>query len=207
VRAYGPVFAAVKVLQVRQNLHDPCRPAQINLAGARLMRNLEAKFRVDDAALARRRAEAIGFTMRATLNQRDTFFNVANGKLKLREEADGAALIHYDRVGEGSLDVSDYDIVPVATPGPLREILTAALGVLAEVRKRRTLLLRRNVRLHLDQVAGLGSFGEIEAVIAAGESSRLYQDEVAELLSVLEIAADKQIRKSYFELMSGEVSH
>ena len=171
------------------------------------MRNLEAKFRVDDAALARRRAEAIGFTMRATLNQRDTFFNVANGKLKLREEADGAALIHYDRVGEGSLDVSDYDIVPVATPGPLREILTAALGVLAEVRKRRTLLLRRNVRLHLDQVAGLGSFGEIEAVIAAGESSRLYQDEVAELLSVLEIAADKQIRKSYFELMSGEVSH
>jgi adenylate cyclase, class 2 len=166
------------------------------------MRNLEAKFPIDDLALARRRAETIGFSMRTSLNQRDTFFVIAQGKLKLREEAEGAMLIHYGRAGEGGLEVSDYEIVPVANPAPLREMLTAALGVLAEVRKQRTLLMRRNVRLHLDRVDSLGSFGEIEAVIAAGETSALYQMEVAELLSALEIDADKLIRKSYFELMS-----
>jgi adenylate cyclase, class 2 len=176
--------------------------AEINFAGACAMRNLEAKFRVDDAALARRRAEAIGFSMRATLDQRDTFFVVAHGKLKLREEADGAALIRYGRVRHGALEVSDYGIVPVANPGPLREMLTAALGVLAEVRKQRTLLLRRNVRLHLDRVGGLGSFGEIEAVIIAGETPELYRGEVGELLSALGIGTDNLIRKSYFELMS-----
>jgi adenylate cyclase, class 2 len=165
------------------------------------MHNLEAKFRVDDAALARRRAEAVGFSMRATLEQRDTFFRVTHGKLKLREEADSAALIGYGRVRQGALEVSDYEIVPVANPGPLRAMLAAALGVLAEVRKQRTLLLRRNVRLHLDQVDGLGAFGEIEAVIATGETPELYRSEVAELLAALEISPDRLIRKSYFELI------
>jgi predicted adenylyl cyclase CyaB len=176
--------------------------AEINFAGACAMRNLEAKFRLDDAVLARRRAEAIGFSMRATLDQRDTFFRVPNGKLKLRIEADGAVLIRYGRVHEGELEVSDYEIVPVANPGPLRAMLAAALGILAEVRKQRTLLLRRNVRLHLDRVDGLGSFGEIEAVIAAGETPELYRLEVAELLSALKIDADNLIGRSYFELIT-----
>jgi predicted adenylyl cyclase CyaB len=165
------------------------------------MRNLEAKFRVDDAALARRRAEALGFSMRATLDQRDTFFCVSHGKLKLREETDSAALIRYGRVRQGALEVSDYEIVQIANPGPLRAMLTAALGVLAEVRKQRTLLSRRNVRLHLDRVDGLGAFGEIEAVIAAGETPQLYASEIAELLATLEIGPNNLIRESYFELM------
>ena len=164
------------------------------------MLNLEAKFRIDDAALARRRAEALGFSMRATLEQRDTFFRVTHGKLKLREEVDSAALIRYGRVPQGALEVSDYEIVAVANPGPLRAMLAAALGVLAEVRKQRTLLLRRHVRLHLDRVDGLGIFGEIEAVVAAGERPELYHSEIAELLAALEIGPDNLIRKSYFEL-------
>ena len=165
------------------------------------MRNLEAKFRVGDAALARIRAEAIGFPVSATLLQRDTFFRVAHGKLKLREEADRAALIHYRRAREGALEVSDYEIAPVANPAALRAILAAALGVLAEVRKQRTLMLRRNVRLHLDRVDGLGSFGEIEAVLAAGESPERYRAEVGEILAALEIGPDSLIKESYFELM------
>jgi adenylate cyclase, class 2 len=165
------------------------------------MRNLEAKFRTADAAMARGRAEALGFSMRATLEQRDTFFRVANGKLKLREEGDGAALISYGRIRQGVLEVSDYEFVPVADPGPLRAMLAAALGVLAEVSKQRTLLVRRNVRLHLDRVDGLGAFGEIEAVVATGEAPELYRLEVADLLAALEIDTDDLIFKSYFELM------
>ena len=125
------------------------------------MRNLEAKFRLTDPARARAGAAAIGFERRGELIQRDTFFRVANGKLKLREETGGAALIHYARARRGGLDVSDYAIAPVADPAAIRAILTEALGAIATVSKVRTLLLRRNVRLHLDRVEGLGDFGEI----------------------------------------------
>jgi predicted adenylyl cyclase CyaB len=168
-----------------------------------MMRNLEAKFRIDDAALARARAEAIGFSLRATLVQRDTFFAVAHGKLKLREEVDSAVLIHYRRAREGALEVSDYEIVAVPDAEPMRAMFSSALGVIAEIRKVRTLLMRRNVRLHLDRVEGLGSFGEIEAVIAVGETPEDYRTEVDEILAAIEITPADLISKSYFELVSG----
>jgi adenylate cyclase class 2 len=166
------------------------------------MRNLEAKFRIVDVRQARARAEAIGFTARATLVQRDTFFAVAQGKLKLREEAAGAALIHYQRAHDGALEVSDYEIVPVADAASLRTMLNAALGVIAEIRKVRSLLMRRNVRLHLDRVEGLGSFGEIEAVVAVDEAPELYRAEVDGMLAALEVMPADLISLSYFELIN-----
>jgi adenylate cyclase class 2 len=177
-----------------------CRTINGRFAGALIMRNLEAKFSIDDAALARARAEEVGFSMRGTLVQRDTFFAVAKGKLKLREEAEGAALIHYSRAHEGTLEVSNYEIVPVADPDALHAILTKALGIVAEVRKVRTLLMRRNVRLHLDRVEGLGSFGEIEAVVGEDETPEIYRIEVDEILAALEVTPAKLISESYFEM-------
>lgn len=150
---------------------------------------------------ARARAEAIGFALRATLVQHDTFFGVAQGKLKLREEAEGAALIHYRRVHEGALEVSDYEIVPVTDPASLHALLTSALGVIAEIRKVRALLMRRNVRLHLDRVESLGSFGEIEAVAAAEEAPEIYRAEVDGILTALAVTPADLIRESYFELL------
>ena len=82
-------------------------------------------------------------------------------------------------------------------------MLADALGVIAEVRKVRTLLMRRNVRLHLDRVEGLGSFGEIEAVVAEDETPEVYRAEVDAILATLEIAPEDLISKSYFELLSG----
>ncbi|MFZ0657930.1 MAG: class IV adenylate cyclase [Candidatus Binataceae bacterium] len=167
------------------------------------MRNLEAKFPLLDHASACARAEAIGYTERAILRQRDTFFRVAQGKLKLREIADetGGVLIYYGREGSGELQLSRYEILPVPDPAAMRTILAAALGILAEVRKERTLLMRANVRLHLDRVAGLGDFGEIEAVIAEGDDPESSRAAVDELLAALGIARSDLIERSYFEMM------
>ena len=165
------------------------------------MRNLEAKFRLPDANAARLRAEALGYAARGVLNQRDTFFKVARGKLKLREEASGAWLIHYRREERQSLMLSNYEIVPVADAANTRAMLAGALGVLAEVRKERTLLTRANVRLHLDRVDGLGNFGEIEARIVDGDDSESSRFAVDEMLSALGIGRADLIGVSYFELM------
>jgi predicted adenylyl cyclase CyaB len=170
---------------------------------ATLMRNLEAKFPLGDQARARARAEALGYSERAVLRQHDTFFRIAAGKLKLREIAGeaGGSLIYYGREGSGELQLSRYEIVPVAEPAAIRAMLAAALGILAEVRKERVLLMRANVRLHLDRVAELGDFGEIEAVIADGDDPELSRAAVDELLEVLGIAPSALIGVSYFEML------
>jgi adenylate cyclase class IV len=165
------------------------------------MRNLEAKFRLPDLALARARALEIGFKPQSILRQRDTFYIVANGKLKLREQEDGASLIHYRRGGHGGLQLSDYSILPVSDPAALRAMLADSLGVLAEIRKVRTLMIRRNVRLHLDHVEGLGDFGEIEAVLAEDDSPAKYHDEAASIIEDLGLTGVKLIDASYFELL------
>ena len=84
------------------------------------MRNLEAKFRLRDLTAAREAAIAIGYKVTAGFTQHDTFFIVANGKLKLRQQAEEAWLIHYERAGEGELMLSNYQIVPVTEPGRIR---------------------------------------------------------------------------------------
>lgn len=165
------------------------------------MQNLEAKFRLDSLELARERAEAIGFALRGLLIQRDTFFSIHHGKLKLREQPDGASLIHYRRDRVRGLEVSHYEMVPVANPQAMLEFLRSALGVLHEVSKRRILLLRENIRLHLDQVDSLGEFGEIEAVVDPAAGADAYRPEVAEILAALGIRDADLIDVSYFELM------
>jgi predicted adenylyl cyclase CyaB len=165
------------------------------------MRNLEAKFRLSDLATARRSAEAIGFVFAAVLEQRDTFFVVPSGKLKLREQGSDGWLIHYHRDHSQQLELSNYEIVAVADPAATRAILLAALGAQDEVRKQRTLLMRRNIRLHLDHVDGLGVFGEIEAVLRDTEVADTYRAEVSEILTAIDVAAADLIDVSYFELI------
>lgn len=166
------------------------------------MRNLEAKFKLDDRPQARAHAERAGLVYRVTLAQRDTFFAVRYGKFKLREEPAGAALIHYHRDHASDLGVSDYTIVAVADPLATRKMLERALGVIAVVDKRRVLMTRANLRLHLDQVEGLGEFAEIEVVVPDGATPAAYEAELRRLLDVLGAQPHALIRQSYFELMA-----
>ena len=96
--------------------------------------------------------------------QRDTYFGVGEGRLKLREESPGEAhLIAYARPDDPAVRVSEYRIAP-CRPRAAARALAASLGVHVVVDKRRRLLLWEDVRIHLDAVEGLGSFVELEAV-------------------------------------------
>jgi predicted adenylyl cyclase CyaB len=165
------------------------------------MRNLEAKFRLQELAQAQRKAEAIGFILTEVFTQHDTFFFTGSGKLKLREQAGNAWLIHYNRDHSRELELSNYEIVVVAEPIATRAMLVAALGAQAEVRKERTLLMRGNIRLHLDRVEGLGDFGEIEAVLREGDRAETYRSEVGQILAALDVSDADLIGVSYFELI------
>ncbi len=171
-------------------------------AGLTSMRNLEAKFRVRDHAAAHAAAEALGYIPQGLLLQHYTFFRVPNGKLKLRDEGNRAYMIGYGRGGYAELQLSEYHLVPVADAALMHAMLRDALGVLAEVRKRRTLLLHGHVRLHLDEVEGLGNFGELEAVLADDADLVAERAFLAKTLTALGIADDELIEGSYFQMMA-----
>lgn len=105
---------------------------------------------------------------RGVLKQRDTYFRVAHGRLKLREEGTAAQLIAYERPDQAAQRESNYRIVAVERPADLKDALAAALGVSVTIVKERRLFVWEGVRIHLDRVRGLGAFVELEAVIAEG---------------------------------------
>lgn len=169
------------------------------------MRNLEAKFPLTALDAAATAAQALGYVDAGRLTQRDTFFVVPFGKLKLREERvdDGPArstLIRYGRSARDGLQLSDYALLPIADGPGLRATLVAALGELATVAKHRRLLLAGHVRLHLDEVEGLGRFGEIEAVVPDGADPERERAFVDRTLAALGVDRAALIEGSYFEL-------
>jgi homotetrameric cytidine deaminase len=130
-----------------------------------LRRNLEIKARDADPRRSLEAALALGAQDRGELTQRDTYFAGARGRLKLREQTPGETeLIQYRRPDEAGPRTSEFRIVPVAAAAEaLKTALDAAYGTLVVVEKRRRLLLWEDVRIHLDDVDGLGAFVELEA--------------------------------------------
>jgi homotetrameric cytidine deaminase len=129
-----------------------------------LRRNLEIKARDADPRRSLEAALALGADDQGELTQRDTYFAGARGRLKLRQQTPGEAeLIQYRRPDESGPRVSEFRLVPVSDSGALEQALDAALGTLVVVEKRRRLLLWEGVRIHLDDVAGLGAYLELEA--------------------------------------------
>jgi cytidine deaminase len=126
-------------------------------------RNLEIKARDADPRGSLELALELGAEDRGEIAQVDTYFGHANGRLKLREQSPGdAELIQYRRADEAGPRVSDYRLVAIGDADALREALEAALGTLVVVKKNRRLLVWEGVRIHLDEVEGLGSFVELE---------------------------------------------
>ena len=72
---------------------------------------------------------------------------------------------------------------------------------LVVVRKRREILLRENVRIHLDAVDGLGTFLELEAVVDETHGDARCRAQVAELMAALGIGAAELIPASYADLL------
>ena len=91
--------------------------------------------------------------------------------------------------------------MPVADPEPLREALDAALGTLVVVVKRRRLLLWNGVRIHLDEVEGLGSHLELEAVAAPGSDLEAERGKVERLRAELAIDDAALVAGGYSDLL------
>jgi predicted adenylyl cyclase CyaB len=166
--------------------------------------NIELKTADPDPVATEAACRALGADPHGELRQRDTYFAVPDGLLKLREDrASGTAeVIFYRRADAQGLRSSSYWRAPVADPAAHAALLEAAHGVLGVVAKRRRLWLHRNVRIHLDAVEGLGDFVELESVLAAANAESPEEARaLGEVIEALGLAGRDAIGPGYLELM------
>jgi adenylate cyclase class IV len=167
-----------------------------------MARNVEIKARIDSIEALLPQARALADADAVLIEQDDTFFQVPQGRLKLRQFADGSAeLIHYQRADSSDAKASDYVRVPAPDPAQLREALARACGVQGRVQKQRWLLLAGRTRIHLDRVLGLGDFMELEVVLAESDSVVGGVDEAQALMHALGLSGAPRIAGSYLDLL------
>lgn len=172
-----------------------------------LRQNLEIKARCPDLASARKRLVDAGAVPHELLDQVDTYFHVSRGRLKLRQiRGRIAQLIGYDRADQSGPRHSSFRIVEIPNPEALLSLLGNALSIRIEVRKDREVLLWENVRIHLDEVDGLGTFIELEAVISSTVDEHDSPARLAHLCNLLHITPEETIGESYADLLRSDPS-
>lgn len=164
------------------------------------MRNIELKAHLPDRARALEACRRIAAAPQGDIHQIDTYYRVPHGRLKLRVARPGETeLVQYHRPDVAGAKGCDYRLETVEAG--LGEMLGDALGVLATVEKVRSLYLWENVRIHLDEVAGLGSFIEFEAVQAPGSADEDGYEKLSFLIDVFGIADSEHLKYSYLDMV------
>lgn len=169
-----------------------------------MARNVEIKARIeaDQFEGLRQRAREIATAGPVRLEQTDTFFQSACGRLKLREVADGAAeLIFYQRPDDQGPKTSSYVRSECPSPSTMKAALAEANGILGVVKKQRELFLVGRTRIHLDRVEKLGTFLELEVVLGEPDSEEQGEQVARELIEQFNVSVAQWVSVSYFDLL------
>lgn len=133
--------------------------------------NAEIKARCHDSSKLHRKLLELGADFKGEDKQIDRYFNVPEGRLKLRSGNIENSLIFYNRADDAEIRESSIYLEKLSPNNSLDKLLGAALGTKIVVAKTRRIYFIENVKFHLDTVEGLGEFVEIEAIAKEGEAS------------------------------------
>ncbi|RBP47107.1 class IV adenylate cyclase [Arenicella xantha] len=163
--------------------------------------NIEIKARA--AAFDTQREIARGISNASSVfTQQDTFFNVPEGRLKLRELRDAdAQLIFYQRINQSGPTLSDYHISELPDATGMKSVLSKAYGVRQIVSKQRELFMVGRTRIHFDTVNDLGQFIELEVVLNDGDSIPEANAEAKRLMNQLAIQPEHLVDVAYVDLL------
>jgi len=164
--------------------------------------NVEIKARCTDPSFIRNYLKNIGADFKGVDKQTDTYFNVSNGRLKLREGNIENNLIFYTRSNQAGPKSSHFHLVKIEDVKGLKEVLERSCGIKMIVRKRREIYYIDNVKFHIDDVPGLGSFIEIEAGnILANKSEAELLDQCNFYLKEFGIKEEDLVAESYSDML------
>lgn len=166
------------------------------------MRNVEFKAELRDHALAMPICLELGAKYVGTLEQTDTYYRVADARLKKRETVgEPTEWIFYQRPDISRPKLSQFMIYSEAEA--LERFGVVPLPVWVVVKKSRELLLYGNVRIHIDQVEGLGAFVELEAMITRACGEDTCREALGRVRAALQPVLGEPISCGYSDLLAG----
>src|SRR4030095_3551661 len=164
--------------------------------------NVEIKAICNDPSRIREYLIAHDAVFKGIDEQMDTYFNVNEGRLKLREGNIENNLIFYNRNNQAGPKSSHFHLVKIEDAKGLKEVLERSCGIKMIVRKRREIYYIENVKFHIDEVPGLGSFIEIEAGnILANKTEAELLEQYNFYLKELVVKGEDLIAESYSDLL------
>lgn len=138
--------------------------------------------------------------------QKDTYFHVPHGRLKLREGNVENALIHYHREDIAGAKQSTVLLYQHSPGSQLKEVLKAALGIKIVVEKRRRIWYVQHIKFHFDTVTGLGEFVEVEAIDENGSIDvAQLKEQCLQFARVFSIQDSDYMAASYSDLLLAAV--
>lgn len=140
-------------------------------------------------------------------HQIDTYFITENNHLKLRHGKIENALIFYERPETKDLKRSKVKLQKLPKDNEeIKDILNRILGIKTIVDKKRKIYFIENVKFHIDEVQGLGSFVEIEALDTKGDLTEKHLKEQCEYyINYLKLDREQLVDKSYCEMESKKI--
>jgi predicted adenylyl cyclase CyaB len=167
-----------------------------------MSRNVEIKARVADINAVRNIAATIATGPSPLIEQEDTFFSCPTGRLKVRRfSAQLGELIYYERPDTPDPAESRYIRAQTTDPGALIEALSCRTAIRGVIRKKRTLYLSGQTRIHIDEVDGLGHFVELEVVLDNEQTEAAGARIARELTQRLGIRPDQLVPEAYIDLL------
>jgi len=165
--------------------------------------NIEIKARCRDLNSVEQTIQKRHIPFLENQQQKDTFFNVPNGRLKLRETEKGAWLIPYIREDSPIARSSNYALLQINDDlKNTMEILKNMFGIGAVVQKSRKIYMHENVRIHLDTVDNLGTFIELEGVVSTDNDRSASKQKVERLMKLLDIKQEDLLRHAYVDMLT-----
>jgi len=138
-------------------------------------------------------------------HQTDTYFCVPQGRLKIREGTVESCLVFYKRDDLPGPKRCNYHIVQFTPGAPeaarIKELLTASLGILCVVDKKREIYFIDQVKFHLDKVDNLGTFFEIEAIDTGGVGEETLIKQCEKYLNEIGIGEEQLVSVSYSDMI------
>lgn len=164
--------------------------------------NIEIKARCEQQDKIRTILQDRGADFRGTDHQIDTYFEVAQGRLKLRQGTIENNLIHYQRPDQAGPKASEVHLYKSTDSEALKALLAAALPTKIVVDKEREIYFIDNVKFHLDRVARLGTFVEIEAIDSDGSIGReKLMEQCDYYLALFGIREEDLLEQSYSDML------
>ncbi|ACB84643.1 class IV adenylate cyclase [Natranaerobius thermophilus] len=169
--------------------------------------NIEIKAKCSNPEKVREILKVEGAIYKGIDHQVDTYFNVNNGRLKLREGTIENNLISYQREEKKGPKESDYILYKTEPNTTLKDVLIRSLGIHIVVDKQREIYFIDNLKFHIDSVENLGNFIEIEAIDKGGSIGKeKLLKQCKQYMNLFGVCEEDLLSNSYSDLLE-EVSY